>query len=182
MVTVLLCGDVMTGRGVDQIMPNPGDPRLAEPSVRDARTYVELAETANGPIPRRVAFSYVWGDALVEPEWSAADARLVNLETSVTRSDERWPDKDVHCRMHPENVPCLTAGRIDVCALANNHVLDHGRPGLLETLEIRRRRLARAAPDDAGWLAGTLNRIGEGFGSRFVLADDGALTLHEGGR
>jgi poly-gamma-glutamate synthesis protein (capsule biosynthesis protein) len=367
MATVLLCGDVMTGRGVDQILPNPGNPRLEEPSVRDARTYVQLAETANGPIPRRVAFSYVWGDALAEPEWSAADARLVNLETSVTRSEERWADKDVHYRMHPENVPCLTAGRIDVCALANNHALDHGRLGLLETVETLRRagvkvagtgrdlsearrpavielpaggrvvaiafgmqtsgippswaaagdrpgvdlvrtttdeaaaevaervrrlkrpgdiavasvhwgtnwgfevppahvrfahrlieagvdvvhghsshhvrpievyrdrlvlygcgdfiddyegiggyeeyrgdlvlayvatlepsgelaglrmrplqmrkmRLGRVAPDDAGWLAGTLNRMSEGFGSRFVVADDGALTLHEGGR
>jgi poly-gamma-glutamate synthesis protein (capsule biosynthesis protein) len=365
-VTLLLCGDVMTGRGVDQILPHPSDPRLAEPSVRDARTYVELAEARSGPIPRRVAFSYAWGDALADPEWSVADVRLVNLETSVTRSDERWPDKDIHYRMHPENVPCLAAGRIDVCALANNHVLDHGRLGLLETLEtlqragvkvagagrdlaearrpavvelaaggrvvaiafgtetsgippswaaagdrpgvdllrapfdeaaaeiaervrrvkrpgdivvasvhwgtnwgydvppsharfahrlieggvdvvhghsshhvrpievyrdrlvlygcgdfiddyegiggheeyradlvltyvatlqpsgklaglrmrplqMRKMRLAHAAPDDAGWLAGTLNRIGEGFGSRFVLEDDGALMLHEGG-
>ncbi len=146
MVTLLLCGDVMTGRGVDQILPTPGDPRLAEPSVLDARTYVELAEAANGPIARPVAFAYVWGDALAEPGWSEADARIVNLETSVTRSHQPWPDKDVHYRMHPENVPCLTAARIDVCALANNHVLDHGRLGLLETLET----LGRAGVKVAG--------------------------------
>ena len=138
MVTLLLCGDVMTGRGVDQILPHPGDPRLAEPLVRDARGYVELAETANGPIPRPVAFSYPWGDALAAPEWSAADVRLVNLESSVTRSDRRWSGKDVHYRMHPDNVPCLTAARVDACALANNHVLDYGRPGLLETLDALR--------------------------------------------
>jgi poly-gamma-glutamate synthesis protein (capsule biosynthesis protein) len=36
--------------------------------------------------------------------------------------------------MHPQNVPCLTAARIDVCALANNHVLDYGYAGLDETL------------------------------------------------
>ncbi len=145
MVTLLLCGDVMTGRGVDQIMPHPADPRLAEPAVRDARIYVELAEAASGPIPRPVAFSYVWGEALAEPGWSAADARLVNLETSVTRSDLRWPGKDVHYRMHPENVPCLTAARIDACALANNHVLDQGRLGLLETLETLRRSGVKVA-------------------------------------
>lgn len=135
MVTLLLCGDVMTGRGVDQILPNPSGPRLAEPSVLDARTYVELAEAANGPIPRPVAFSYVWGDALAESTWRQADARIVNLETSVTRRRQRWLGKAVHYRMHPENVPCLTVAQIDVCVLANNHVLDHGRPGLLETLE-----------------------------------------------
>jgi poly-gamma-glutamate synthesis protein (capsule biosynthesis protein) len=145
MVTLLLCGDVMTGRGVDQILPHPGDPHLAEPRVRDARTYVELAERANGPIRRPVAFPYPWGDALAAPEWSAADVRLVNLETSVTRSDLRWLGKDVHYRMHPANLPCLTAGRIDACALANNHVLDYGRPGLLETLETLREAGVRVA-------------------------------------
>ncbi len=145
MVTLLLCGDVMMGRGVDQILPNPGDPHLAEPSVLDARTYVELAEAANGPIPRPVAFSYVWGDALAEPAWLEADARIVNLETSVTRSHQRWPGRGIHYRMHPENVPALMAARIDVCVLANNHVLDHGCPGLLETLETLRRVGVRVA-------------------------------------
>jgi poly-gamma-glutamate synthesis protein (capsule biosynthesis protein) len=37
--------------------------------------------------------------------------------------------------MHPENVPILTAAGIDVCSLANNHVLDWGYAGLRETLE-----------------------------------------------
>jgi poly-gamma-glutamate capsule biosynthesis protein CapA/YwtB (metallophosphatase superfamily) len=43
-VRLLLCGDVMTGRGVDQILPQPGDPTLHEDYVRDARRYVELAK------------------------------------------------------------------------------------------------------------------------------------------
>jgi poly-gamma-glutamate synthesis protein (capsule biosynthesis protein) len=37
--------------------------------------------------------------------------------------------------MNPANGPCLTAAGIDCCVLANNHVLDWGLPGLLETLE-----------------------------------------------
>jgi poly-gamma-glutamate capsule biosynthesis protein CapA/YwtB (metallophosphatase superfamily) len=37
--------------------------------------------------------------------------------------------------MHPANVPCLSAAAIDCCVLANNHVLDWGRGGLLETLD-----------------------------------------------
>jgi poly-gamma-glutamate synthesis protein (capsule biosynthesis protein) len=36
--------------------------------------------------------------------------------------------------MHPANIACLTAAHIDCCALANNHVLDWGYPGLRETL------------------------------------------------
>lgn len=146
MPLLMLCGDVMTGRGVDQILPNPGDPVLDESSMWDARAYVELAEVVNGPIPRPVPFPYVWGAALAEPGWSEADARIANLETSITRSDARWPGKAVHYRMHPGNVGCLTAARIDVCAVANNHVLDYGRPGLVETLET----LGRAGVKVAG--------------------------------
>jgi poly-gamma-glutamate synthesis protein (capsule biosynthesis protein) len=37
--------------------------------------------------------------------------------------------------MHPDNIPCLTAARIEVCVLANNHVLDYGYAGLEETLD-----------------------------------------------
>jgi poly-gamma-glutamate synthesis protein (capsule biosynthesis protein) len=37
--------------------------------------------------------------------------------------------------MHPANVDCLTAARIDCCVLANNHVLDWGHAGLAETLD-----------------------------------------------
>ena len=36
--------------------------------------------------------------------------------------------------MNPKNIGCLTAGGVDCCVLANNHVLDWGYPGLAETL------------------------------------------------
>ena len=52
----------------------------------------------------------------------------------------------------------------------------------MHPLRMRRMRLARATPEDAAWLAGTLNRIGHAFGSRFALADDGVLTLQGEGR
>ncbi|MDZ7801070.1 MAG: hypothetical protein U5K81_09800 [Trueperaceae bacterium] len=47
-MTLFLCGDVMTGRGVDQALPHAVDPTLHEPAVRDARRYLELAERASG--------------------------------------------------------------------------------------------------------------------------------------
>jgi poly-gamma-glutamate capsule biosynthesis protein CapA/YwtB (metallophosphatase superfamily) len=133
-IRVFLSGDVMTGRGIDQVLPRPVNPVLYEPCVRDAREYVALAECANGPIPRPVDFAYVWGDALGELDRAGTDVRVINLETSITTSEDYWPDKEVLYRMHPGNVGCLAAARIDCCCLANNHVLDWGYAGLDETL------------------------------------------------
>lgn len=137
-VSVFLCGDVMTGRGVDQILPHPGHPRLYEAHIKDARAYVELAERMNGPIPRPVDFAWPWGDALDVIDAAAPDVRVLNLETSITRSDDVDPGKSVCYRMNPANVPCLTAARPDVSGLANNHVRDFGERGLMETLETLR--------------------------------------------
>ncbi len=133
-ICLFLCGDVMTGRGIDQVLPHPGNPVLYESYVRDAREYVRLAEIANGPIPRPVDFPYIWGDALGELERAGAEVRIINLETSITSSEDHWPDKAVLYRMHPRNIGCLTAAGISCCALANNHVLDWGERGLQETL------------------------------------------------
>ncbi|HEY8474902.1 MAG TPA: CapA family protein, partial [Natronosporangium sp.] len=148
-VTLFLCGDVMVGRGVDQILPHPGDSRLWETHVRDARTYVALAEEVNGPISRPVDFSWPWGDALTVLDEFAPAVRLINLETTITRSDDVAYGKAVHYRMTPENIGCLTVARPQVCALANNHVLDFGYQGLQDTL----RTLAAAAIATTG--AGT---------------------------
>lgn len=133
-VTLFLCGDVMLGRGIDQVLRQPSEPELHEPFIEDARDYVRLAEERNGPIPRGVGFDYVWGDALEELARAAPDARIINLETSVTRSDE-WLSKGINYRLHPDNVRTLNAASIDCCILSNNHVLDYGRRGLLETLD-----------------------------------------------
>ena len=137
MVTLFACGDVMTGRGVDQILAHPGDPRLWEAQVRDARQYVGLAEAANGAISRPVDDAWPWGDALATMDEAAPDVRLVNLETSVTTSnDAAADDKQVLYRMAPANVGCLGVARPDVCTLANNHVLDFGPAGLRETCDV----------------------------------------------
>jgi poly-gamma-glutamate capsule biosynthesis protein CapA/YwtB (metallophosphatase superfamily) len=133
---MFLCGDVMTGRGVDQILPHPGDPRLREPYVSDARAYVRLAANTSGPIPQPADFTWPWGDALTVLDRLAPDVRVINLETSITRSATFAPGKDIHYKMSPANIGCLTAARPDACALANNHALDFGRPGLAETMAV----------------------------------------------
>jgi poly-gamma-glutamate capsule biosynthesis protein CapA/YwtB (metallophosphatase superfamily) len=169
-VTLFLGGDVMPGRGIDQVLSHPSVPLLYEPYIRDARDYVELAEAANGPIPRPVGSAYIWGDALAVLEAVKPDLRIVNLETSVTTSSDYWPDKGINYRMHPQNIGCLTAANIDCCVLANNHVLDWGYEGLAETIAILRQQEISAV--GAG-----LNRLQAESPAMFEIAGKGRLLV-----
>jgi poly-gamma-glutamate synthesis protein (capsule biosynthesis protein) len=65
-VSVFLCGDVMLARGVDQILAHPGDPLPRERLMTDARGYVGLAESVNGPIPAPVDDRWPWGRAFAD--------------------------------------------------------------------------------------------------------------------
>jgi poly-gamma-glutamate capsule biosynthesis protein CapA/YwtB (metallophosphatase superfamily) len=132
-VRVFQCGDVMIGRGIDQVLPNPCEPNIREDYVRSAMEYVQLAELTNGPIMRPVSPSYIWGTALNELNRACPDVRIVNLETSITRCANFVP-KGINYRISPENAECLRAAAIDCCVLANNHILDFGQDGLIDTL------------------------------------------------
>jgi poly-gamma-glutamate synthesis protein (capsule biosynthesis protein) len=160
----------MIGRGIDQVLPHPSPPRLYEPYVTDARRYVELAQRKNGPFPVPLTFEELWGEALPVWEKAAPDLRLINLETSITQSDDYWPDKDIHYRMNPKNLPCLQAAALDCCCLANNHVLDWGYAGLRETLET----LQRAKIKTVG--AGLTRREAEAPAT-FDLAGSGRVQI-----
>jgi poly-gamma-glutamate capsule biosynthesis protein CapA/YwtB (metallophosphatase superfamily) len=143
-VRFFLCGDVMIGRGIDQILPQPCNPALHESYAETALDYVRLAETAHGSIPRRAVSSYPWGAALDEFDRTRPDVRIINLETSITRSED-YVHKGINYRISPENADCLAAAGIDCCVLANNHVLDWGRRGLLDTLQTLKRLKIKAA-------------------------------------
>jgi poly-gamma-glutamate synthesis protein (capsule biosynthesis protein) len=174
---LFLCGDVMTGRGIDQALSHPVNPILYEPYLRDAREYVALAENAHGPIPRPLNVDYIWGDALHELARADVDLRIVNLETAVTSAETPWPDKGIHYRMHPQNIGCLTAAKVSACALANNHLLDWGYDGLLETLKtLTAAGIAHAgAGNDAeeAMQPATLDTAGKG---RLLLFSFGSTT------
>jgi poly-gamma-glutamate synthesis protein (capsule biosynthesis protein) len=107
--------------------------------MRSAIEYVKLAERTSGPIPRPVEFDYVWGDAFAEWARVQPDVRIINLENAVTTSEDAQIERGIHYRMHPKNLPCLTVAAIDCCVLANNHVMDWGPDGLIETITSLRR-------------------------------------------
>lgn len=176
MKPLFLCGDVMTGRGIDQVLPHSVEPTLHEPYMLDARGYVQLAEEAHGAIRRPIDFGYIWGDAIKELTRVKPAVRIINLETSVTTSEAYWQEKSIHYRMHPANIPCLLAAGIDCCVLSNNHTLDWGYDGLLETL---------GTIENAGILfcgAGR-NAAEAARPATFVIADDNRVLIYGyGGR
>lgn len=132
---IVLAGDVMLARGIDQIQRHPGDPELREPATTDAREYVTLCERRSGAIPRNVDPCYVWGDTRDAIRAFDPDATVLNLETALTTSDDFDPLKAVHYRAHPANTAILQCVPKPLCTLANNHVLDLGPAGLAESLE-----------------------------------------------
>ena len=149
----------MTGRGVDQILPaseRASDLRAVRPGcarVRGARRIAQRSDLQAGD--RRVHLGRCPDRAC------ARGARTCASSTSrraSRRSDDYWRGKGINYRMHPENIECLTAARIDVCGLANNHVLDYGYAGLLgharhtdtRGREDRRRRPHAGGGPDAG--------------------------------
>ena len=132
--TIFFSGDLMAGRGIDQLLPHPGNPGLYEPYMKSALGYVELAEKAAGTIPKPVDFTCIWGEALDELGQASPDIRIVNMETAITKSEDHL-EKGINYRMSPENLPCLAAGGVDCCCLANNHVLDWGLLGLSDTID-----------------------------------------------
>ncbi|WP_441618433.1 CapA family protein [Cupriavidus sp. RAF12] len=191
-VRLFLCGDVMTGRGIDQILPHPCAPQLHERYCRSAHDYVRLAEQANGPLPPHADATYPWGDALAVLDSRQPHVRIINLETAVTTSDDHCARKEVLYRMHPDNVGCIASARIDCCVLANNHVLDWGRAGLRETLATLHRAGIRtsgagadetdaAAPATLGLADNRALRIYAYAAESSGVPPSWAATPHQGG-
>jgi hypothetical protein len=96
LLTLFLCGDVMTGRGVDQVLPHAGNPILYEQYMKSAAGYVELAEDANGSIPKPVEYSYIWGDALAELE---RIKRCAHNESRDSRHPQRCGGEKQVCQL-----------------------------------------------------------------------------------
>ncbi len=63
------------------------------------------------------------------------DLSIGNLETSITRAGEKWPDKQFNFRSDPKNLPYMKEAGIEVVSLANNHSLDYGYEGLIDSLD-----------------------------------------------
>lgn len=69
-----------------------------------------------------------------------ADICIVNLECAITNSITIWPGepKAFYFGAPPQAVQSLLDAGIDMVSLANNHTLDFGAEGLLDTLQLLR--------------------------------------------
>lgn len=79
-------------------------------------------------------------DALFDPTrpifGDAADVNVANLECSYTDRGTPHPTKSVVFRSRPENVAGIVNAGVDVVTLGNNHIVDYGEPGMLQTMEL----------------------------------------------
>ncbi|MCK4304646.1 MAG: CapA family protein [Candidatus Eisenbacteria sp.] len=66
----------------------------------------------------------------------AADVTLVNCENAFTDQGEPHPTKSVVFRTSPENIQGLVFAGVDIISLGNNHIVDYGLEGLLQTHEV----------------------------------------------
>jgi poly-gamma-glutamate capsule biosynthesis protein CapA/YwtB (metallophosphatase superfamily) len=70
----------------------------------------------------------------IAPHLRDADLTLLNLETAVTERGEPEP-KRFHFRAPATAYEALRAAGVDAASVANNHTLDYGEVGLIDTLE-----------------------------------------------
>lgn len=68
-----------------------------------------------------------------------ADIAVANLETPITQKGTPAQDKEYVYRSSPEALPDFSQAGFDLVNLANNHSMDYGQDGLLDTLEQLRR-------------------------------------------
>lgn len=100
----------------------------------------------------------------------AADLTVVNLECAITSRIDHWPGapKAFYFGAPPQAVNTLFNAGVDLVSLANNHALDFGIAGLLDTLRYlheRGIRQAGAGADiDAALMPAILKCRGMSFG------------------
>jgi poly-gamma-glutamate capsule biosynthesis protein CapA/YwtB (metallophosphatase superfamily) len=65
---------------------------------------------------------------------NAADVNVANLEVPYTSRGTRHPTKSVVFRSQPENITGISYAGVDLVTLGNNHIVDYGEIGMLDTM------------------------------------------------
>ncbi len=105
-LTVNFVGDVFTGRGYE-----------SAGGIIDTQG-IEALFAPTRPI---------FGDA--------ADVNVCNLEVSYNDRGTPHPTKSVVFRSRPENIAGLAYAGVDLVTIGNNHIIDYGEIGMLDTMD-----------------------------------------------
>lgn len=81
---------------------------------------------------RTKGYDYAW--KYLGTIFQEDDFTLLNLETSITKSEEKWPEKEFNFRSDPKHAEEMKRQSVEAVSLANNHTLDFGRKGFADTL------------------------------------------------
>ncbi len=96
---------------------------------REVNRYLKISKNYKG----------IWGNVL--DDLKKSDLVFTNLECALTKEVKKGAKLSpiFFFKSDPENVKCLLEANISYCCLANNHLLDFGSKGLIDTLEMLKR-------------------------------------------
>lgn len=145
---------------------SPAIPTPAAPTDSDTSdaTPIRIAFTGDVHGERQIAAAMGRGEqplSAIAPALADADLTIVNLETAVGSRGTAAP-KSYTFQAPPALLEHLVAAGVDIVNLANNHSLDYGTAGLVETLDhVARAGLTTvgAGVDDTAAYAPTLHEV-----------------------
>lgn len=97
---------------------------------------VMIARMVNDYLRTTKKYVSIWGNTI--DVLKSADLTFTNLECALTQKKTRGIKENpvFFFRSEPENVKTLAEAGVDYCSLANNHILDFGPQGLLDTIKV----------------------------------------------
>lgn len=120
-------------------MPNPTANPLPNALISDSShvTFAFVGDVllASGvdTLMKKNGYDYPYRD--VKSYLHKPDLTIANLESSVSDRGKAAENKEYVYRASPLSLPALAEAGIDLVNLANNHVMDYGTEGLLDTLD-----------------------------------------------
>lgn len=123
----------MAGGDTCQIAVSPGDPEgpLTVNFVGDIFTGRRYED--NGGLIDTYGIEALYTPTL-EIFGRAADVNVANLEVPYTDRGSPHPTKSVVFRSEPQNISGIAYAGVDVVTLGNNHIVDYGEIGMLDTM------------------------------------------------
>lgn len=95
------------------------------------------------PVLQTTGYGHAFRDPFLSRLVGSADVAFANLEHPVTGSSDRYKDKKFTFRGTSASLRAIKKAGLDMLSLANNHIMDYGATGLMDTIVLcRKLRLA----------------------------------------